>query len=77
MTDIPTPADLAPPHVNRPARERHLISDLFERVGRHLLDAEDQPSNDAVGVFADLVQAHADLLAARTGSLANYYASRG
>ncbi|WP_217549592.1 hypothetical protein [Streptomyces sp. GbtcB6] len=73
MTDIPTPADLVA--LNRPKRERQIISDLIEKVGNHLLD-QDEPSAEAVGVFADLVQAHADLLAARTGALANYYASR-
>ncbi|UXY27500.1 hypothetical protein [Streptomyces sp. HUAS TT20] len=66
--------EIAPPP--RPVRERHLISDLIEKVGRDLL-AQDNPSNEAIGVFADLIQAHADLLAARTGSLANFYASRG
>jgi hypothetical protein len=67
----PTPADF-----NRPVRERHLISDLLEKVGCYLLDAEGKPDIEAIGVFADLVQAHADLLAARTGALSNYYANR-
>jgi hypothetical protein len=70
MTDLPTPGP------SRPARERQLISDLIEKVGRELLDAEGQPSSEAMGVFADLVKAHADLLAARTGAQSAYYASR-
>jgi hypothetical protein len=71
--DAPTPADLV---LTRPIRERHLISDLLEKVGRYLLDAEGKPDIEAVGVFSDLVQAHADLLAARTGAQAAFYANR-
>jgi hypothetical protein len=71
--DAPTPADLSP---SRPIRERQLISDLIERFGRELLESEGEPSTEAIGVFADLVQAHADLLAARTGAQSAYFASR-
>ncbi|MCZ0986678.1 hypothetical protein [Streptomyces diastatochromogenes] len=72
---IPTPADLNSPTTNRPQRERQIISDLIEKVGNELLD-QDNPSTEALGVFADLVQAHADLLAARTGAQSAYFASR-
>jgi hypothetical protein len=71
----PTPADLYPPTINRPQRERQILSDLIEKFGRELLD-QDKPSAEAIGVLADLVQAHADLLAARTGAQSAYYASR-
>ncbi|MFF8943231.1 hypothetical protein ACF1A5_13365 [Streptomyces sp. NPDC014864] len=59
----------------RPVRERQVVSDLLDKVGRALL-AQDTPAMEDVKTFAELVQAHADLIAARTEASRNYYESK-